>query len=124
MYFTPLIFPILARVAAAGFGSVAVGEVLLREHGVELLALDDPEAPVVDEGVDHLVGHPLADVVLPPPVVDRAVVEVHDRDLGSLRLFGSERMEHLPSRSTATAARPADSLPLILSLPLRVDQPV
>jgi hypothetical protein len=68
------------------FRPVAVGEVLLREHGVELLALDHAEASVVHEGVHDLVGHPLADVVLPPPVVDSPVLEIHHRDLGSRRL--------------------------------------
>src|SRR5579862_7025466 len=76
----------LRHLRGARIGAVRGGEILLREDGVELLPLDDPEASVVHERVHDLVRHPLADVLLAPPAVERPVVEVHDRDLDPLSL--------------------------------------
>ena len=89
MYFTPSTLPTLASLAALGSARSLLGEVLLGEHGVELLALDHAEGAVVDQRVHDLVGHALADVVVAPPVVvDGAEVEVHDGHRRPLRRPG------------------------------------
>ena len=74
-------------------GAVAVGEVLLGQHLVEFLALDDGVGAVVDQLVHQDVGDAFADVLVGPEergdaALHGGVVEVHDGDALLLRLGG------------------------------------
>ena len=76
MYFTPSALPILATCAADGSARSLFEKFCSARMSVEALALDDAVAAVLHEAVDDEVGDALADVLVAPPAVDGAVIEV------------------------------------------------
>ena len=86
MYLTPSTLPTLASLAALGSARSLCAKSCSARTVSSFLRSITRKRAVVHQRVDDLVGHALADVVLAPPVVDGAVVEVHHRDHGPLRL--------------------------------------
>ena len=107
----------LRELGRARIGPIALREVLLGEDRVELLALDHAEAAVVDQLVDDLIGHALADVVVAPdaapPVVDGAVVEVHHGDTSAASTLVPAPSPSSPPPQSGRLRSPKTSLSLI-----------
>ena len=102
MYLTPRTLPIFESLAALGSARSLCAKSCSASTVSSFLRSITRNVPSFDQRVHDLVGHALADVVVAPPVVDRAEVEVHDRHgdaLGALRAAADRR-------ASSAAARP------------------